>query len=185
MRPSFAIAIVAAWLGAGCAPRAAVAIPTRPRFATADSHTLELSLKLLDEAHQISRAFRLEQRAWIVFDATKVAAPLDSQRGKQWALEAWELSKQLEPGQSRAALQKDACANLRLTTRILRFGYTGRWTCPQSGMPSTRRPKILGLWDTRIPSSNRSGSVAGNDMRKGSRVWLVFWERRASILMPP
>ncbi len=112
MRPSFAIAILVALLGVACAPHAAAAVPPRPRFATADSHSLEFSLELLDEAHRISRAFRLEQRAWIVFDATKVAAPLDSQRGKQWALEAWGLSKRLEPGQSRAALQKDALREL-------------------------------------------------------------------------
>ena len=159
MRPSFAIAILVALLGMTCAPHAVAAIPARPRFATADSHSLELSLKLLDEAHRISRTFRLEQRSWTVFDATEVAAPLDSQRGKLWALEAWELSKQLGPGQSRAALQKDALRDLAIND-------------PNLALQLYRQVDLPAKWDAVHQTTEDSRSLG-----YANTIFKPVWER--------
>jgi len=91
-----------------CFIQTAFAIPMHPGVVGTRSHRIERSLELLDQAHGMTPQFRLEQRAWTVFHAADVAAPLDPQRARKWGLEAWELAKRLELGQSRAALQKDA-----------------------------------------------------------------------------
>jgi hypothetical protein len=159
MRPSLAIVIYVVLLGMTCAPQSAAAIPSRPQFATTDSYSLELSLELLDEAHRISGTFRLEQRAWIVFDATEVAAPLDSRRGRQWALEAWELSKQLEPGQSRAALQKDVLRDLAIND-------------PNLALQLYRQVDLPAQWDAVHVTTEDSRSLG-----YANTIFKPVWER--------
>lgn len=88
------------------------AIPSRSEFATKADHSRELCLNMLDQAHQLSGEFSLHQRGWTVFEAAQVAAQIDPVRGKQWALEAWQLAKKFEPGQDRVALKKDALREL-------------------------------------------------------------------------
>jgi hypothetical protein len=112
VRPCFLIALVL--FGTSLGSHATAPRPFNPSLDMTRSHSVERSLQLLDEAHQMSHAFRPEQKAWIIFDATEVAAPIDPRRGNQWALEVWDLAKQLEPGQSRIALQKNALRDLAI-----------------------------------------------------------------------
>jgi hypothetical protein len=149
MRRPLLIALVL--FGTRIGSHATVPSPFGPSFDTTRSQSVERSLHLLDEAYQLSHPFRLEQKAWIIFYATEVAAPIDPRRGNQWALEVWDLAKQLEPGQSRAALQKNALRDLAINDpdRALRLyrrqDLPSQWGAVHN---TTEDPRSLGYANT-------------------------------------
>jgi hypothetical protein len=179
------LGIVLALLGTSLGSHAIAPTPFSPSVDMTQSHSVERSLELLDEAHRISRTLRPEQKAWIVFEATDVAAPIDPRRGNEWALEVWQLAKQLTPGQNRIALQKDALRNLAINDPDRALRLYRQQDLPTKWEPRATQLKTLVRWDTRIRSSNLCGSGVGSRISRDWRIWLVFWGQPANTLTLP
>lgn len=158
MRPS--LVVVLALFGTGLSSHAIAPTPFRSSFDETRSRSIERSLELLDQAHQISGTLQSEQKAWIVFDATDVVAPIDARRGNQWALEVWELAKQLELGQSRVALQKDALRDLAIND-------------PDHALRLYRHQDLPAKWDATHNSTEDSRSLG-----YANTIFKPVWERR-------
>ena len=152
--------IVLALFGTSLSSHAIAPMPFISSLDVSRSHSVERSLELLDEAHQISRAFPPEQKAWIVFDAADVAAPIDSRRGNQWTLEVWNLAKQLKLGQSRIALQKNALRDLAIND-------------PDHALRLYRQQDLPSKWD-----SPHNGTEDSRSLGYPNTIFKPVWERR-------
>jgi len=106
------VAILFVLCGSAACSHASVSAPFDPQLEQSRERSLGHALALLDEAHQLSSTLAVDQRAWIIADASEIVAPINAARGKQWSLEVWDLARQMERGQERVAFQKNALREL-------------------------------------------------------------------------
>jgi hypothetical protein len=154
---------------------ATVPRPFNPGFDRERSGSVERGLELLDAAHRLCVAFPAEQKALMIFDAANVAAPIDPTRGNQWALEVWTLSRLLQPGQNRVALQKNALRDLAINN-------------PQLALRLFKQQDLPSSWDAihEVTEDSRSLGYANTLFKpvweKGGPHYLAKLERLARFL---
>src|SRR5262249_21788664 len=71
-----------------------------------------LAVALLDEADNLSRSFRLQERANTLLDLAQAAATFNPEQSDRWSLELFEATRKMPLGQFRAAMQKNALRTL-------------------------------------------------------------------------